>query len=180
MRTWFIIALTLIPSRALCHPVDMPCEVGQLSEDGCQPLNPWLGLDNPDFYEAHRVYWHCLRELVVDYTVSVAELYGKVKQRREDLNVPPMFPHVHPEEFLTYWNIIPAHPELDFPGEAWRPQALTRACEGTAFNAEYIRYYLQYELDRLNEQFAEKQKPVAPPAPVTYCCDKKKKKCKLC
>lgn len=175
MRTWFTMALTLIPSLVMAHPVDMPCGVGQVTEDGCQPVVSALGLDNPEFELAHRAYWHCRRLLVVKDTVSIAELYGQVKLRRAELSFPPLFP-IHPEEFLNYWNIIPAHPELDFPGEAWRAYEQLDACEATRVNADYIRYLLEFELMVLNEQAQENLKPVT----ITLCCDKKKRNCKRC
>lgn len=175
MKTLLTVALILVPTMSFAHDVDHICAPGLVTEDGCQPATPELGLDNPEFATAHGRYWHCRRNLVVTDTVAIAQLYGQVKLRRAELGVEPMFPIV-PEEFLTYWNTIPAHPELDFPGQVWRAEEQTLACEATRVNAGYIRYLLSFELEVLNLQAKERLQPIT----NTICCDKKKKNCKRC
>ena len=112
MRKFWILLLVLIPASALAHPADAPCPPGGHTEDGCQPIISSLQLDNPDFFAAHKAYWHCRRELVVDELMTVAKCVGgnieKARVLGEDY-----LPSGSESALIEYWNLIPAHPELD-------------------------------------------------------------------
>jgi len=122
---------------AHAHPVDDPCPPGFDTEDGCQPVVAALGLSDPAFFAAHKSYWHCRREIVVSDIVPYAVCVGKI-QELESLLYGYVISSGHPN-IMGYWNVIPAHPELDFPGQVWRADEQRLACDA---NRAIIQYHI--------------------------------------
>lgn len=105
-----MLCLVLLSGVARAHPADLPCASGDNSVDGCQPTYTYGNLQDPTFFELHRVYWHHRRELnqtIVRYAVCV----GKV-QERELVRYGRTFSKGS-SDILKYWTVIPAHPVID-------------------------------------------------------------------
>lgn len=106
----FLLLLLLFPSTVIAHPVDLPCPQGGAS---CQEPHVHLGLNDPVFFECHRLYWHhrrVLNEVIRRYS----ECAGKVKFQHQLLGwAPPLLEQM----VLTYWDVIPAHPVVDRAGD---------------------------------------------------------------
>lgn len=93
-------------THAQAHPVDLPCPQGG---EACQEPAAHLGLNNPDFFECHRQYWHHRRE--VNETIrQYSECIGAVNAHHYMRGWPPVAPQ---ETVLNYWDVIPAHPVVD-------------------------------------------------------------------
>lgn len=128
--------LLVFTAIAHAHPVDDLCAPGLHTEDGCQPIIHSLYLSTPEFFAAHKRYWHCRRRLAVDDIGMIAgcvdgntvlsTLLGETYQE-----------NLGEKALREYWNVIPAHPELDYIDEGdvqksvERADAQTGACELT-------------------------------------------------
>lgn len=114
-----ILFILLLPTFCYAHPVD------KLQE----PV-PELGLDNPEFFECHFDYWHCrrnLNELGVEYSKCV----GAVRTLHNMLGFPPPFVE---ETIVHYFDVVPAHPVVDRPGDMDNCKAHINACESSHIN----------------------------------------------
>lgn len=133
-------------AKAYAHPVDDPCLPGQVTEDGCQPLVPELCLDDPKFFRAHKAYWHERRELVTKDTVPYAILVGEAQAEYRHCKYKEgiVFPHID-HGLLTYWDRVPAHPELDFKCAVWRAEEQTEAGRATRGAAALLKERLVRE-----------------------------------
>lgn len=137
MKSKLLFLLLILPSLALAHPVDDPCGPGQDTEDGCQPVIAALGLDDPAFFAAHKAYWHSRRLLVTDAIIPYAICVGAVQELEYDLygfSFTTGAPNI-----MDYWKVIPAHPELDFPGQVWRAEEQKIAADA---NISIIQYHV--------------------------------------
>lgn len=146
MRTLFVL-MAMFPAVVLGHPVDDACPPGGRTEDGCQPVIAALGLDDPAFFAAHKAYWHCRREIVVDDIVPYAQCVGEVREL-ERRRYGAAF-STGAENIMNYWNVIPAHPELDFPGAVWRADEQRVACEANRSIIQYHIYLCRFYRDQL-------------------------------
>lgn len=182
MRRLFVIFLMCnmyCCQTAAAHPVDDLC-VNNIWNDKCQPPVAALGFDKPEFFAAHKSYWHCRRSLVVQDIVPYGSCSGAVAELEDLLNVPQNERYWAEPGVLSYWNEIPAHPELDYPGEAWRPLQQLKACNATrelfGTNLFFCTQRL-WELRKRMDELLER-----PPVVVekVLCCDKKRKNCKVC
>lgn len=163
--------LLFLPGVCLAHPVDDPCPEGKKTTDGCQPVIKELGLANPEFFKAHKAYWHCRRELVVEDIVPYAKCIGKVQELQALLGLPV---DEGANGLLEYWDVIPAHPELDEPGNPEVPRGQLEACEATRsiagaikYNCESTRQFLSWMVSNI----------VTKPAPICPVYKKKGNKC---
>ena len=91
---------------AFAHDVDLLCRPDQATEDGCQENTPGMGLDNPEFFKAHKSYWHCRRELVVEDIVGIAQCVGERRGLRVALGEPDVLTESE-AALLSYWKIWP-------------------------------------------------------------------------
>lgn len=169
--------LIAYPGWAVAHPVDNLCEPGKHTEDGCQEATPGLHLEDPEFFAAHKAYWHCRRNLnlmIRDYASCISE----VRLLQTQLGEPNRY--VGNSDLLNYWSVIPAHPELDFPGELWRPVQQKKACDDTC---DVLDAWF-WECVELRNKLAPMVDALISKPPVlttvTVCCDKKKKHCAPC
>lgn len=166
----------MLPAVAAAHDADKLCRPDQITEDGCQENTPGLHLDDPAFFAAHKGYWHSRRNLAVEI-VDLGFCSGRRAELQETLSVEPVNRGEGP--LLHYWDVIPAHPELDELGTplmVWRAQQQTIASEATRSITGVLTGICEYELNALR---AELYRRLVKPA-VTMCCDKKKRKCKPC
>lgn len=163
-QIFFLLVIILGINRpAFCHPADHPCEPGQITEQGCQEITPGLGLDNPAFFEAHRQYWHCRRTLVTEETVDYAICVGAVQEMEAQLGLPV---EEGSQTVLGYWNLIPAHPELDRPGDPSRAYGQLDACNATKVVFNWYKYACAARRAELSAQLSaavNKPAPVCPP-----------------
>lgn len=179
MRIQWILFLGLMccGEPAAAHPVDDLC-VGGKWDDKCQPPVAALGFDKPEFFAAHKKYWHCRRALVVEDIVPYGACSGAVSELEELLKIPSGERYISEPGILEYWNVIPAHPELDYPGEAWRPLEQLRSCDATRELASVVLWFCHQRLSWLKSLAAtELEKPAVV---KTVCCDKKRRNCKVC
>lgn len=115
--TYVTLLLLLVSSTdALAHPVD----------DQQEPLHH-LGLDDPEFFACHKHYWHCRRELNAQIR-EYSECIGEAKAINSILGWPEPLALV---AFRDYWDVIPAHPIEDRPGDVAYCEAHIQACELT-------------------------------------------------
>lgn len=115
----FILLFSVV---ALAHDVDRN-----------QTPFPHLGLDDPEFFQCHFDYWHCRRELN-EQIRQYSECVGQARALHSILRLGPV-PIL--EEFLNYWDVIPAHPIEDAPGDVPHCKAHIVACEAT-FQPNYL------------------------------------------
>lgn len=108
--------LLLVPSVAFAHPVDLPCPQGG---EACQEPQAHLGLSDPEFFECHREYWHHRRQ--VNETIrKYSQCIGAVNEQHRLRGWPPVEPN---ETVLNYWDVIPAHPVVDYAGDMFLCEA---------------------------------------------------------
>jgi hypothetical protein len=136
----------LLGGVASAHPVDDLCPPGRKTEDGCQIMVSALGFDNPEFYAARKGYWHCRRDLVSEDIVGIAQCVGGNLAVAAHLGESYLM-SVGETALLTYWNVIPAHPELDYLDSRdiavsiERARAQRGACDLTREIAAAVLYF---------------------------------------
>lgn len=145
------ILLSLLASTAYAHPVDRERE-----------REPHLGLDNDAFFACFVEHWHCrrnLEDLVVQYAIET----GKQFARREDLGLSPAY---YDADVLDYFQVVPAEPITEKPGDIENCKAHTAACVETTKIFQDRLGYLLY-LNTLGKQAVgqriNKICPVKPP-----------------
>lgn len=160
MKPAILIGIALLPAVALAHPADDPCKPGLHTEDGCQPVIKSLMLDQPDFYKAHRAYWHCRRELVAEDLMALGMCVGANKRLSETLG--KTYEETVSEEALcSYWKLIPAHPELDeldsedLDKNINRAYAQLGACELTRYAASVVIYLCEQKRAQLQSAVSD-------------------------
>lgn len=154
----FITMLTVSSEASHAHPVDDPCPPEKVTEDGCQPTHGFMGLNSPEFFRAHKKYWHCRRELnkvIRDYSACV----GATKDAESVLGFDYL---IVSTELLNYWDVIPAHPELDYPGEVWRAESQTEACDATRAIGEFYLIGCEAYRQQLRQKIAAEVWKVCP------------------
>lgn len=159
IKSAFLILLVILPSIAAAHPIDDPCLPGKFTEDSCQPRHSFMGLDNDAFFAAHKGYWHCRRELNEDIRIY-SECVGGVNDLQGLLGLAEFKPE---PAILNYWNVLPAHPELDYPGQVWRPVTQMLACEATRAIASLFLNTCELKRAELAEKARQAIKPMVCP-----------------
>lgn len=128
-----LIFVLLLPVVAFAHDADNLCPAGT-EPFGCQPAEPHLQLDDPDFAACHKTYWHHRRELeavVRDYGACLASIWALETWNYGQATYPVLYPTV-----LNYWDIIPAHPVVDRAGDLdWCYLSVNTAIRGKAIFA---------------------------------------------
>lgn len=160
----------LIPTVAFAHDADKPCRPDQITEDGCQPVLEYLCLDKKEFFDAHKDYWHGRRSL--NKKIQTYASYIAKNQQLQWFLGEPVTNGV--AAIINYWDVIPAHPELDFRCDVEKVKGQTRAANETAIIVDVLTWFAQSE----NEQLGLRLWGSINKSPL--CCDKKKKNCKPC
>lgn len=162
---WFLFVYFVEMAHA--HPADDLCRPDQVGEDGCQVPRAELGLNIPEFYVAHRRYWHSRRSLAVEI-VELGECTGARAELQALLGEPV---NEGEQALLKYWNVIPAHPEYDRGFDPSRADEQTLASEATRAITQVLTWLCQYERGLLSARVSARLN--APP-PVCPICKKRR------
>jgi hypothetical protein len=161
MKLWVCLAALFMPVNVWAHDVDSLCGPGETTEDGCQENTPGLGFDDPEYFAAHKSYWHERRKLavgIVEYGICVGAVQELQAQLGEAID-----PGV--VALLRYWDVVPAHPELDFPGETWRPLEQAEAARATLGILEYHIWHCSQHRSWLAQRVSAAVNKVCPKKP---------------
>lgn len=129
MRISLLVIFLLLPSLVFAHPVDRERE-----------REPHLGLNDDAFFACFIEHWHCRRELE-DLVTRYAVETGKQQARREDLGLSPA---LYDGDVLDYFQVVPAEPITERPGDIPNCKAHTAACVETTKIFQQRLDYLEY------------------------------------
>lgn len=148
----FCVLILVFCSSAAAHPVDRERE-----------REPHLGLDDDAFFACFVEHWHCRRELealVVDYAIET----GAQNARRQDLGYPL---GAYDADVLDYFQVVPAEPITERPGDIANCKAHTAACVETTkifqIKLDYMRHLNELGHQTVDQALKSRVCPVKPP-----------------